>query len=174
MSHSDHNPTAPAVSRVRNALLAGGLVTAAAVGGSLATDPESAWYRALDKPDWQPPKQAFPIAWTSLYAGIAITATLVQNELQRRGDTEQLAGFRRAMVTNLALNGAWSWLFFRSHHLAAATAGAAALAASSARLARRAGRARGRYGASLLPYAAWTAFATALAGEIWRRNQSQS
>lgn len=161
------------VTKVRNALCAAGLVTAAAVAGSIATDPDSAWYSKLDKPDWQPPREAFPLVWTSLYAGIAVTATLVQNELQRRHDTERLTGFRAALVSNLALNGLWSWLFFRSHRLDAATIGAAALAASSVDLARRAGRVRPGYCRQLIPYAAWTSFATVLAGELWRRNPDQ-
>lgn len=32
--------------------------SAAALGG-LGTDPDSAWYRSLDKPGWQPPPVAF-------------------------------------------------------------------------------------------------------------------
>lgn len=164
------DPSEQQVTKLRNALCAGGLVAATAVAGSMATEPDSGWYRKLDKPDWQPPSAAFPIVWTSLYAGIAITATLVQNELQRRQDPRQLAGFRRALVANLALNGLWSWLFFRSRRLDAATVGAAALAASSAGLARRAGRVKPGHGRQLVPYAAWTAFATVLAGELWRRN----
>lgn len=172
MTRKDRDPSEQQMRKVRNALCAGGLVAATAVAGSLATEPESGWYRKLDKPDWQPPNAAFPIVWTSLYAGMAITATLVQNELQLRKDAEQLTGFRRALVTNLALNGLWSWLFFRSRRLDAATVGAAVLAASSADLARRAGRVKPRYGRQLVPYAAWTSFATVLAGELWRRNGS--
>ena len=138
---------------------------------SVAPEPDGQWYAGLKKPTWQPPSAAFPVVWTTLYAGIAVTSTLVLNELERRGDHAAAAGYRRKLVTNLTLNGLWSWLFFRSHRLDAATAGAAALAASSAHLARTAGRARGRYGWSLLPYAAWTAFATVLAGRIWSLNQ---
>lgn len=168
-----HKPK-KSLTRVRNAVAAVGLVTTAAVVGSIATDPESAWFRKLDKPDWQPPNEVFPLVWTSLYAGIAITATLTQNELQRRGEIGRLAGFRKALTVNLALNGLWSWLFFRSRRLDAATAGAAALAASSVGLARRAGGVRAGYGLQLAPYAAWTSFATVLAGELWRRNGDRS
>ncbi len=173
MSRRDRDHSKQQVRKLRNALYAGGLVAAAAAAGSLATDPDSGWYRKLDKPDWQPPKAAFPVVWTGLYAGIAVTATLVQNQLRLRKDPERLAGFRSALVTNLALNGLWSWLFFRSHRLDAATVGAAALAVSSADLARRAGQVEPRYGRQLVPYAAWTGFATVLAGELWRRNGDQ-
>lgn len=159
---------------LRNAAVATGLVAAAAVGGSVATDPDGQWYAGLSKPAWQPPSSAFPVVWTTLYAGIAVTSTLVLNELQRRGDTAATSAYRRKLAVNLTLNGLWSWLFFRSHRLDAATVGAAALAASSAQLARRAGRVRGRYGVALAPYAAWTAFATVLAGTIWSRNRSHT
>ncbi|WP_328549222.1 tryptophan-rich sensory protein [Streptomyces platensis] len=36
-------------------------VAAAAVIGSRAVDPDSAWYRSLEKPRWQPPSWAFGV-----------------------------------------------------------------------------------------------------------------
>ena len=162
------------VHRLRNAAFATGLVAAASVAGSAATDPDGHWYARLKKPAWQPPSSAFPVVWTSLYASIAVTSTLVLNELERRGDEAAATEYRRKLAVNLTLNGLWSWLFFRSHRLDAATVGAAALAASSTALARSAGRVRGRYGLSLLPYAAWTSFATVLAGTIWSLNRRRA
>lgn len=161
----------PRASRLRNLAFSGAAVTAAAVAGSLATDPDGDWYRDLDKPAWQPPGVAFPIVWTGLYASIAATSAGVLNELERRGEDEQAAAYRRALATNLALNGLWSWLFFRWHHLPAATVGAGVLAANSIALAGRAGRVEPRFGRFLAPYAAWTCFATVLAGVVWRRNR---
>ena len=51
---------------------AGGVFAAAAVGG-IASKPavESAWYRRLKKPGFQPPTLAFPIAWNILFTDIA-------------------------------------------------------------------------------------------------------
>ncbi|MEV6837267.1 TspO/MBR family protein [Streptomyces sp. NPDC051133] len=46
-------------------------VAATAVAGSQAVDPDSAWYKALRKPRWQPPSWAFGAVWTRLYASIA-------------------------------------------------------------------------------------------------------
>lgn len=156
---------------LRNLALTGTLVTAAAAAGALATEPDGQWYRKLNKPSWQPPAAAFPIVWTSLYAVIAATSAAALNELERRGDQEQAAQYRRALGTNLALNGFWSWLFFRWHNLPAATAGAGVLAANSIALAQRAGRIEPRYGRLLAPYAVWTSFATVLAGVVWWRNR---
>ena len=43
------------------------LMTAAAAGvGSLGTDPESEWYQSIEKPSWQPPAVAFPLARAGL------------------------------------------------------------------------------------------------------------
>ena len=156
--------------RASNLATTGGLVAAAVTVGSLATEPDGGWYRGLDKPSWQPPPQAFPIVWTTLYADIAVTSAAVLNELDRRGATEQAADFRRALAGNLALNGAWSWLFFRGHNLPASTLGAGVLALNSLRLVRRAGRVEHRFGWALAPYAVWTAFATVLAGVVWSLN----
>ena len=59
------------------------LMTAAAAGvGTAGTDPESGWYRSIEKPPWQPPPVAFPLVWTPLYAAIAYgTGRLVEQAL---------------------------------------------------------------------------------------------
>lgn len=163
----------PGPNKAANALFAGSLVSAAAVVGSLATEPDGEWYRTLNKPTWQPPSIAFPVVWSSLYTDIAVTSTAVLNELERRGETEQAAAYRKALATNLALNSFWSWLFFRWHHLGASTLGAGVLAASSIGLAKRAGAVRPGFGVALGAYAAWTGFATVLAGTVWWLNRER-
>lgn len=159
--------------RRRNGLLTSGLVAATAATGSVATNPDEDWFRNLDKPAWQPPAVAFPVVWTGLYSDIAFTSAAVLNELEERGEVEKAAAYRTALVTNLALNGLWSWLFFRWHHLGAAALGAGALAASSVQLARKAGQVRPRHGWLLALYAAWTSFATVLSSVIWWRNRDR-
>src|SRR4051812_20140907 len=59
-----------AMSTRRTRLLAAAGPLAAATLGGLATDPDSRWFRELDKPDWYPPPQAFGIVWSALYTGI--------------------------------------------------------------------------------------------------------
>ncbi len=159
--------------RARNLATTGGLVAAAATAGTLATEPDGGWYRGLAKPSWQPPPEAFPIVWTTLYVDIAVTSAAVLNELDRRGETGQAADFRTALAGNLALNGGWSWLFFRGHNLPASTLGAGLLALNSLRLVRRAGRVDRRFALALAPYALWTAFATVLAGVVWSLNPNR-
>jgi len=155
---------------LRNLALTGAATVASAVLGSLATKPDSQWYRSLDLPDWQPPTIAFPVVWTALYADIAASSAAVLNAYDKAGDREGRSTYLKAFGTNLALNTAWSVVFWRSRRPWVAAAHAAVLTASSADLARRAGSANRGAGIALSPYAAWCGFATALSTAIARRN----
>lgn len=146
-------------------------VVVTAVAGSLLTDPNSAWYRGLRKPAWQPPAIAFPVVWTGLYALITVAATATSADLEERGRDAEAADFRRALALNLVLNAGWSGLFFRARNLPLATAGAAVLAGSSVDLARRGASTGPGKGAALGAYAAWCMFATALSAAVARRNR---
>lgn len=160
---------APSTGR-RNLVHATVATAIAGTAGAIATNPDSEWYRSLDKPAWQPPGPVFPVVWTGLYATIAGTAAATATSFdddERSGDAAQ---FWSALYTNLGLNAAWSAFFFRSKKPWWAVAGAAALTVSSADLARRAGHVSDRQRNTLLPYVAWCAFATALSTEIARRN----
>ena len=145
---------------------AAALAVGSAVVGGLATDPDSRWFRRLDKPAFYPPPQAFGIVWSALYTGIAWAG----GEVLSRADGQQRHDFGRAYAANLALNTAWTPLFFRAHRPWLATAESALLTASSVDLVRRADRVSRPAAAALVPYAAWTAFATVLSGAIARRN----
>ncbi len=150
-------------------------VAATASVGKFATDPKSAWYRQLNKPVWQPPAAAFPIVWSSLYAGLAVTSAAVLHRLHQReacdpSSTESSA-YRKALAVNLVLNGAWSVIFWRGRHLTAATAESAALAVSTADLVRRSASAQPTLGFTLLPYVAWAGYATVLAGALASKNR---
>lgn len=144
--------------------------TACAAVGSLASDPDNAFYRPLDKPSWNPPKVVFPIVWTTLYADIAVTTAAALKQLRER-DPDEATRYATAFGTNLVLNAGWSYVFFRSKNVGLSAVWAAALALSSADLVRRTGSANRTAGVALAPYALWTSFAAALSTEIWRRNR---
>jgi tryptophan-rich sensory protein len=147
-------------------------VTAAAASGSVASPNRTpGWYDRLRKPSFQPPKAAFPIAWTSLYTDIAVTSANSIDRFREDGRDEDARSYAAALGVNLAINAGWSWLFFRYHKLGASALGAAALTASSADLVRRAVDADPRKGWALLPYPLWCGFATVLATSIWRLNR---
>lgn len=149
-------------------------VAATAVSGALAPSPDSDWYRGLRKPPFQPPPAAFPLVWTPLYADIAVSSAVALDALELAGRHRAADDLRRALGVNLALNAAWTWLFFRARRPWLATAECAVLAVSSTRLAREAADADRRAAAALVPYAAWTAFATVLSGSIaWLNRRSR-
>ena len=68
----------------------------------------NAWYAALERPSFQPPGWAFGAAWTTLYTmmGIALAVMLDSPPSRQRNVALLLFG------TQLALNFAWSPLFF--------------------------------------------------------------
>lgn len=141
-------------------------VTATALVGARAVDPDSAWYRALAKPPWQPPSWAFGVVWTPLYASLAWAggrALLAAHGRER-------CALAVSLSANLALNTAWNRLFFRRRSPVAGLAGTVLLDASNADLIRRTARTGPAAAAALAPYAAWCVFATALNADIVRRN----
>lgn len=144
-------------------------VAATAVAGTLATRPavQSNWYATLRKPPYQPPRQAFPIAWTSLYADIAAVSAQTLDD----SPPEVRRSYVRALAVNLILNGGWSWLFFNKRRLGASAVTAGLLTASSVDLTRRAAAVRGVKAAPLGLYPLWCAFATALSTHIWVLNR---
>jgi translocator protein len=148
-----------------------GVAAAAGVGSLASTAPPRAWYDQLRKPRYVPPSGVFPVAWTALYADIAITSTAVIDQLRAAGRHREARNYAVALGVNLAINAGWSWLFFRYHKLGAAAVGAAALAVSGADLTRRAAVADPRAGLTLSPYPLWCAFATVMSGHIWRLNR---
>ena len=150
-----------------------GAAFAAAAAGGVATAPavDSAWYRRLKKPGFQPPRWAFPIAWNILYSDIAVVSASTIDTLNERGDAEQARAYSRALAVNLALNAGWSWVSFNRRMLGPAAALAGVLTLSSADLARRAAAVNAPAGAALAPYPLWCAFATTLSTRIWQLNR---
>ena len=148
--------------------LATGAATAtAAVVGSLATDVDSPWYRALDLPAWQPPGQVIGQVWTVLYT---LTAGATGRAWTRAGRAQRRR-LGTALGVNLALNAAWPWVFFRWHRPALGVAVIGALEASTVVLTREVARADRKAAVALVPYLGWNAFAMVLNTTIAALNQ---
>lgn len=154
-------------------IFTGALTAACALSGAIATTTKSSWYRALDKPFWQPPGAWFPLAWTALYTDLAVISAAIIEDLEAGRSPRHADAYRRALVVNLLLNESWSWVFFRTHKLLPATIVAGALTVSALDLSRRAHRVGTSKALALVPYAAWCAFATGLTAAIHRRNPQQ-
>jgi benzodiazapine receptor len=140
--------------------------------GSIASQPRiTRWYSRLRKPSYVPPNGVFPVAWTTLYADIAVTSATAIDRLRAAGRDKEARNYVVALAANLILNAGWSWLFFKYQKLGASAVGAAVLAASSADLARRTAAADPRAGAALAPYPLWCAFAAVMSSHIWVLNR---
>lgn len=148
------------------ALIAFIIITSIApVLGSLF--PPDEWYRAIEKPSFTPPDWVFGPVWTLLYLMMAIAAWLVW---RHPGPGVAIAIF--AWCVQLALNAAWSWLFFGLHRPDLAFFNIVlqwlAIAVTIALFWRVTPVAAGL----MLPYLAWVSFAAVLSGAIWRLNPS--
>ncbi len=90
-------------------LIAGSLaLITAVVGGTLTV--LDAWYYSLQQPSWAPPDYLFGIAWTVIFAMIALAGVKVWEEAPTRRDFEIALGM---FAFNGFLNLLWSFLFFR-------------------------------------------------------------
>jgi tryptophan-rich sensory protein len=128
------------------------------------------WYARLVKPALTPPGWVFPVAWTLLYLsmGVALFLVLRAAPLERSWPALTLFG------AQLALNGAWSWLFFGLERPGLALAEIVTLLTLIAATAVAFWRLRPAAGALLLPYLAWVAFATYLNAGFWWLNRPGS
>lgn len=157
----------PIVSPRRNAaLLVGCLVASFAPGAFGARFQPGEWYAQLAKSPLTPPGWVFPIAWTTLYITIGVALYVVLIHTSGRERRIPVAVF----ALQLVFNGAWSWLFFGCHAVAAALIEIGVLWVSIVAMGLAFARHSRFAGALLLPYLAWVSFATYLNFEIWRAN----
>ncbi len=155
--------------RLRTLLGFGALTAGAALIGTLATDKSvnSAWYNArLRKPSWQPPREAFAPVWTTLYALMAGSAARVY---QARPSRERARALQ-LWGAQLALNAAWSVIFFGARRPKLAAVEIGVLLAAIAGYMHQARQVDTRATAMMAPYLGWTAFAAALNGNIAKNN----
>lgn len=132
-----------------------------------AFSPPAEWYQTLDKPAWTPPGWAFPVVWTTLYLLMGTAAWLVWRESNRDKPTRGPLG---VFLVQLALNAAWTPIFFGAHRIFPALVVIVALwlAILATILAFRKTSTTASW--LLAPYLAWVSLATVLNYEIWRLN----
>ncbi|WP_019906235.1 TspO/MBR family protein [Methylobacterium sp. 77] len=147
-------------------------VVATSVLGSLSTTPNiEGWYAGLNKPDFNPPNWLFPVAWTILYAMIALSFWRLLGTFPVKGPMRQAWWLALgAFIVQLALNAAWSPTFFSAHALGWAGIVSAAMLVMILWTIRLSWRFDRLAAWLLVPYAAWVTFATVLTVAIWRLN----
>ncbi len=138
---------------VLGCLAAGGLgaVLSGEMGGG-------EWYAALERPPLTPPSWVFGPVWTTLYVLMGVAAWLVWRHYPCRGTLPALTLF----FVQLALNVAWSPLFFGLHNPTAALVDLAALWVALVATTVLFFRVSIAAGVLLLPYLVWTTFAAYL------------
>lgn len=135
--------------------------------GAIATTSEiDGWYKTIEKPSWNPPAYVFGPVWTTLYVMMAVAAWLVWRPAGLKAAKTPLTLF----AVQLALNIAWSWVFFRFHQPGWAFVEIVilwlAIAATTIAFFGRSKIA----GGLMVPYLVWVSFASVLNFAIWRLN----
>jgi tryptophan-rich sensory protein len=120
------------------------------------------WFDRLAKPAFMPPGWTFGVVWPILYIlmGIAVAMILAEPPSDRRRNALML------FFAQLALNFAWSPLFFAAHDISLAKLVIFLMAGLAAAAAGQFFRLRRVAGLLLIPYLAWLVFAATLNAAI--------
>jgi len=135
--------------------------------GARWTTPEiPGWYRTLMRPSFAPPNWIFGPVWTLLYTLMAVAVWRVSLAPPSTARSLGILLF----VIQLALNLAWSQIFFKQHWIGAAFAEVLCIWAAIGGTILLFWRVSPLGGALLLPYIVWVSFASVLNGAYWRLN----
>lgn len=133
-------------------------------GGQVTAPNIPTWYAFLAKPSFNPPNWLFMPVWTTLYVLMAVAAWRVWRQPGWRSLALVL------WLVQLALNFAWSFIFFGAHALGPAFFELLAMWLAIAATIAIFWRIDRLTGALLLPYLAWVSFAGLLNFWIWQLN----
>lgn len=142
----------------------------AACGGAAATGAmfqPGPWYDALQKPSWTPPNWLFPVAWTTLYLLMSLSAMRVA----QLPDAGQALAF---WAMQIAFNTLWTPVFFGLRRMRAALVVMAFLWLSVAVTTLAFWQMDWLAALMFIPYLLWVSVAGALNFSVWRLNPDQS
>jgi benzodiazapine receptor len=149
------------------AVLAFAAVATTSALGQIATFPNLGWYGTLAKPAFSPPNAVFGPVWTTLYVLMAFALWRV---LRLPPQTPGRGGALTLFAAQLALNAAWSWMFFAAHspllgliNIVPQFVVILATIAAFWRVDRVAA-------VCLVPLAMWVGFASVLNASVWAMN----
>jgi translocator protein len=144
-----------------------GVVLLGSLSGYLSNSGTSnSWFLALQKPAFMPPGWVFGVAWTILYILLGLSLAMVLHAKGAPKRSRVVALF----AVQLALNLAWSPVFFAMHRVDIALSLIAAMLVGTFALILLAWRIRVVAGLLLYPYLGWLMFAGLLNYEIINRN----
>lgn len=135
-------------------------------GQFAGSGPGNAWFLDLNKPSLYPPPALFGIVWSILYVLMGIALTMVITARGAPGRGAAMAAF----AVQLALNLAWSPLFFGAHKIGAALVLLIVLDVAVVITILLFRKVRPLAAWLLLPYLAWALFATLLNWQFLQAN----
>lgn len=150
------------------ALAVGSVATAALIGGSFGPQRPraAAWYASLRKPSYTPPGPAIGAVWSVLEVLLCITGYRLLTS--RPGAARALA--LTSWYADLAGLAGFPATFFGGKTLGPSATVATALFASASATAAISTRVDPIAAVAGTPLVIWTAFASFLSEELWRRN----
>ena len=148
------------------ALFAGAVTVAAGLGAVATRRGRGAWYRALAKPAGQPPAQVFGPVWTTLYGLMSVSAYRVF----RTPPSPERSRAMGLWWAQLALNAAWSPLFFGAHRGRLALADLVGMTVAVGDYTRTAAKVDRPAAWLMAPYLGWLGYAGWLNLGIVRKN----
>lgn len=151
-----------------NYLVIAGITILTSWVGSRFTMSGMQWYKEIiERPSWIFPDWVFGTVWTALYVLTALAAMLVWNS---KAPKEKRISTIAVFTINAFLNAFWSYVFFVRHSLTLAVWEAGLLALSIVLMIALSWNISRKAAWLLLPYLAWTMFATYLSYVIVQIN----
>ena len=139
------------------------------LSGMVTRDSITTWYPTLVKPSFNPPNWIFAPVWTILYIMMGVAGGMVWNRLEQ--DTENVKKAFTFFIIQLALNAAWSVIFFYFHNPFLALIEIILFWLLIFETYTQFKKIDKTAGLLLIPYLAWVSFATVLNASIWWLNR---
>lgn len=136
------------------------------IGAAITATSVGSWYQTLQKPSFNPPDWVFAPVWTTLYVLIAIAGWRAWRRAQTKATSIALAVF----AAQLALNLAWSLIFFGLQQIALALVEIVILLLAIVANTILFWRIDRWAGVLFVPYMVWVAFASVLNASLWWLN----
>jgi translocator protein len=143
---------------------------AAFIGSAFTTPSIASWYSTLQKPSFTPPNWLFAPAWTILFIMMGIALSLIWQKGFKKNTALKAKKAIIIFFIQLALNVAWSFLFFYWHSPFWALIDIIVLWAFILLTLIKFWEINKTAGGLLIPYLAWVTFASSLNFAVYRLN----
>jgi benzodiazapine receptor len=137
--------------------------------GIVTRESITTWYPTLVKPSFNPPNWVFAPVWTILYIMMGVAGGMVWNRLEQ--DPENVKKAFTFFIIQLALNAAWSVIFFYFHNPFLALIEVIVFWLLIFETHIQFKKIDKTAGLLFIPYLAWVSFATVLNASIWWLNR---